>query len=201
MKRVVSYDQLSLLERVLLTECFGGQDPAVYPQPVSYSLIAGIRHTGWICTLDDRMLNPDYYFPAPLVHHLDGIEGKKEGDCGDCDRAETAQAPINPLDEDYLDVDVLVLPNKNKTSFGGQDQAAAPPLKFGGQDQDGHPVSAFGEYWIELVYKKIKGVTYGPYRYQRWRDKQGRKRSKYLGKALKSAHDGATDSTERDRNV
>lgn len=186
MQKVKSYDQLSLLERVLLTECFGGQDPADHPQPVGYSLIVGIRHTGWICTLDDRMLNPDYYFAAPLCHHLDGIEGEPE----------TIE---NSCSEIVIDDSNLVLPAKKPSVFGGQDQVAAPPLKFGGQAQDGQVISVFGEYWIELVYKTIKGIKYGPYRYQRWRDAQGRKRSRYLGKALKSAHGDATDSKARDR--
>jgi hypothetical protein len=42
--------------------------------------------------------------------------------------------------------------------------------------------SKFGEYWIELVYKKIGGKIYGPYRVKRWRDENGRKRCEYLGK-------------------
>jgi hypothetical protein len=42
--------------------------------------------------------------------------------------------------------------------------------------------SKFGEYWIEFVYKKIGGKTYGPYRVKRWRDGNGRKRCEYLGK-------------------
>jgi hypothetical protein len=62
----------------------------------------------------------------------------------------------------------------NETSVGGQDQASEPPTK-----------SKFGEFWIEEVYKKRSGKTYGPYRVQRWRDENGKKRSRYLGKAQK----------------
>lgn len=59
---------------------------------------------------------------------------------------------------------------------------------FGGQDQDdadlGLPTkSKFGEYWIERVYKTVQGKKYGPYLVKRWRDKDGKKRSRYLGKA------------------
>jgi hypothetical protein len=198
---VVSYDQLNLLEQVQLTKTVDELDFDVFPFYVGYSLIVDIRSNGWICAIDYGMLNPNYYVPAPLAHHLDVIEGMNGGDRKPENKLAAAETPINPLDEDYIDVDVLVLPTKTEDSFGGQHQDEPPPLKFGGQGQDKEVVSVFGEYWIELIYKTIKGVTYGPYRYQRWRDAQGRKRSRYLGKALKSAHDGATDSTERDRNV
>jgi hypothetical protein len=92
-------------------------------------------------------------------------------------------------------------PPKKHNPLLGKHQTTVPPLKFGGQDQDKEVISVFGEYWIELVYKKINGKSYGPYRVQRWRDGQGRKRSKYLGKALKSAHEEIRDSEERDRSV
>jgi Protein of unknown function (DUF1678) len=171
-----SYDQLSLLERVLYSECFGGQDQDAYPQPVPYSLIADIRHSGWICTIDDRMLNPDYYYPAPLAHHLDSIEETKPHQPG---------LPTKNSDSDPQSG----LPTKNSDS---DPQSGLPtkktrcdrnPLRQQNQPSDENPTeSKWGEYWIEYAYKTVKGVSYGPYRVQRWRDETGRKRSKYLGK-------------------
>lgn len=65
------------------------------------------------------------------------------------------------------------------------------PANFAGQGQgDGGDAAApqslrgkHGEYWVEEVWKTVNGKKYGPYRYKRWRDENGRKRSKYLGKA------------------
>lgn len=70
-------------------------------------------------------------------------------------------------------------------------QGESCPANFAGQDQD-EPCrgtapqilrGSHGEYWIEEVYKTVNGKQYGPYRYKRWRDASGRKRSHYLGKA------------------
>jgi hypothetical protein len=171
-----SYDQLSLLERVLYTECFGGQEEDSCPQPLPYSLILNIRPTGWICTIDDRMLNPEYYYPAPLAHHLDSIEGTNQAIARQKDKLAASETPINSLPTKRIDDPHLVLPTKKTASFGGQDQE---DLQL---NKETLTTSVFGEFWIEIVYKKIKGVTYGPYRVKRWRDENGRKRSRYLGK-------------------
>jgi hypothetical protein len=116
---VKSYDQLSLLERVLLAECFSEQVSADNPQPVGYRLIADIRHTGWICTLDDRMLNPDYYFPAPLIHHLHDIDGGRACDRSDGDELAAHETLETSLTEIVIDAPNLVLaPQKTQSSFG-----------------------------------------------------------------------------------
>jgi hypothetical protein len=185
-----SYDQLSLLERVLYTECFGGQDQDSYPKPVPYSLILNIRHTGWICTLDERMLNPNYYYPAPLAHYLDSIEGEKTGDRVLNSCQETSETPINSLPTKIIDEPNLDLPTKKPALKNLEIRTHDQTSSFGGQAQDSLQLnketpttSVFGEFWIEKVHKKINGKTYGPYLVQRWRDEQGRKRSRYLGKA------------------
>ena len=38
--------------------------------------------------------------------------------------------------------------------------------------------------WIETRYIERNGKTYGPYQYERFRDEQGIKRSRYLGKVV-----------------
>jgi hypothetical protein len=171
-----NYDQLSLLEKLLYSECFSELHRDKWPKPVPYSYISEIRHTGWICTLDDRMLNPDYYYPAPLAHHLDSIEEPKPVDfiVDSCNTS--VKKPLNSFSAQSIDAPHLVLPTKKTSSFGGQDQDGLQSNK------ETPTASVFGEYWIEYVYKTIKGVSYGPYRLQRWRDEQGRKRSRYLGK-------------------
>ena len=149
-----AYEQLSLLERVLYHEIFDGQDQDT-PRAVPYSLIQNVRHSGWICTIDGRMLNPDYFHLAPLTHHLD-FEGSRE------------DTPLKVIDDEIFD---------------GQDQdAIASPSAI---------ASKFGEYWIEHQYKTIKGKQYGPYIVKRWRDENGRKRSRYLGKAPTVDGDGS----------
>jgi hypothetical protein len=171
-----SYDQLSLLEQFLYSECFSELHRDKWPKPVPYSYISEIRHTGWICTTNFRMLNPDFYYPAPLAHHLGSIEEQKPVDFTVDSCNDSVKKPLNSLPIKRIDAPHLVLPTKKTSSFGGQDQEASA-------EPDENPIaSKFGEYWIEYVYKTIKGVTYGPYRVQRWRDEQGRKRSRYLGK-------------------
>jgi hypothetical protein len=71
--------------------------------------------------------------------------------------------------------------NADQTLMGNDSQS------FGGQNQESNHLvlptkSKFGEYWIERVYKIVQGKKYGPYLVQRWRDQDGKKRSRYLGK-------------------
>jgi hypothetical protein len=171
-----SYDQLSLLEKVLYHEAIHSEGYECYRRPVPYSCIADIRHSGWICTISGEMLHPYYYYPAPLAHHLGSIEETESGDRTPDSSKETPETPINSLPVKRIDDTHLVLPTKKTSSFGGQDQV----------ENDTSPEkpteSKWGEYWIEYAYKTIKGVSYGPYRIQRWRDEEGRKRSRYLGK-------------------
>lgn len=185
-----SYDQLSLLERVLYTEHFGGQDQDTYPRPVPYSLIKSIRHTGWICTIDDRMLNPDYYCPAPVAHPLDYIDEQETGVRAPDLFKNWAKTTLKSLPTKHIDGDCLGLPTKKKRSKKIDSPPKNEPSSFGGQAQDAHKlnsetpaVSVFGVFWIEFSYKKIKGKRYGPYLVKRWRDDKGCKRSRYLGKA------------------
>jgi hypothetical protein len=171
-----SYDQISLLEKVLYYESFGGQDQDTYPRFVPYSVILNIRPTGWICTIDDRMLNPKYYYPAPLAHHLDSIEGTKQAIARQDSELAAPETSINSFSTQYIDDTQPGLPTKKTRSFGGQAGYINVAL------DDNPTESKWGYYWIEHVYKTVKGVTYGPYRVKRWRDENGRKRSRYLGK-------------------
>jgi hypothetical protein len=184
------YDQLSLFEKVLYHECFNVEPTIAAPVPVPYSAIASVRHSGWICTVDDRILNHDFYHPAPLVHHLDIIEGKKpiESKPVKCDAREKKLLPCEP--QKRIEADPSDLPTKRDAPVCHFSHTADDAAPFGGQDQEGLQLnketptaSVFGEFWIETVYKTIKEKTYGPYLVKRWRDETGRKRSQYLGKA------------------
>ena len=211
-----AYEQLSLLERVLYHEIFDGQDQDI-PRAVPYSLIQNVRHSGWICTIDGRMLNPDYFHLAPLAHHLDFEESSEDTALKVGDRVrvvsaqngfklgltgeiiESALAAQGNYYAVQIDGDTFPFgfqPNQlEKVNETGPGDRAEVPIKtfmdeeiFDGQAGDAIAspsaiASKFGEYWIEHQYKTIKGKQYGPYIVQRWRDENGRKRSRYLGKA------------------
>jgi hypothetical protein len=172
-----SYDELSPLEKSLYHEAIHSEGYRFYRRPVPYSYIEDIRDAGWICTISGEMLHPYYYYPAPLAHHLDSIEGTNQAIARQEDKLAALEPPINSLPTKRIDDHPLVLLTKKTASFGGQDQDNVQLSK------ETPTTSVFGEFWIEIVYKKIKGQTYGPYRVKRWRDENGRKRSRYLGKA------------------
>jgi hypothetical protein len=171
-----SSDPLSLLENALYHEAIHSKGYGCYRRPVPYSCIADIRHSGWICTISGEILHPYSYYPAPLAHHLGSIEEPKPVDFTVDSCNDSVKKPLNSLPIKRIDAPHLVLPTKKTSSFGGQDQDGLQLSK------ETPTVSVFGEYWIEYVYKTINGITYGPYRLQRWRDGEGRKRSRYLGK-------------------
>jgi hypothetical protein len=185
-----TYEQLSLFEKVLYHECFNVEPTRTALVPVPYSAIVSVRHSGWICTVDDRLLNPDFYHPAPLAFYNPHLDEPQTSYPVSHEPQETLKTPINPCPESSIDDKTHDLPTKRDAPVRHFSHTAEVAAPFGGQDQDSSQLhkekptaSVFGEFWIETVYKKVQEKTYGPYLVKRWRDETGRKRSQYLGKA------------------
>ena len=159
----LTYDQLTLFERILYHDVFDGQDQ------------------------DDG--------DRPHFEYGDRVRGQATRGGG------IVEGVIVSLGHKYAQLDDLY---DGKTIYLDRAELLSPGLShqkkdaesFDGQDQDteqsnNHQIdstlteSKFGEYWVEQQYKTIKGKTYGPYLVQRWRDENGKKRSRYLGKAPK----------------
>lgn len=180
----LTYDKLTLFEKVLYHEAFDGQDQDDGDLiPIGYAEIDSFCGAGWFYCRDGLHYNPLFYHPAPLMDESDSASNDVEVS------NEIAESIENSLPDFF----------KRGIEGGDRPQSAhqkTDPESFGGQHQDAAQSndrqidqtptqSKFGEYWIEQQYKTIKGKTYGPYLVQRWRDKNGKKRSRYLGKAPK----------------
>lgn len=179
----LTYDQLTLLGKVLYHEAFDGQDQDDSDGgliPIGYAEIECFCGAGWFYCRDGLHRNPLFYHPAPLM-----------------DESNSASNDVVAINNSPETLDNS-LPDFSKSGIEGGDRPQSAHQKtdgnlFGGQDQDkisdkalqSVTKSVFGEYWVEKNYKTIRGKTYGPYLVQRWRDENGKKRSRYLGKAPK----------------
>lgn len=160
------------------------------PIPIGYAEIESFCGDGWFYCRDGLHYNPLFYHPAPLIDESDSssnhvvavnilpktldnsLSDFSESCIEEGDRPQSAHQKTAAESFDGQHQDKPIVPLRKKDKWWVE---KAPPAKF-------------GEYWMEYQYKTIKGKTYGPYLVQRWRDENGKKRSRYLGKEIGRAH-------------